>query len=231
MSTARHTRRGPACEQRPKNGHMRELIELARYTLTSGERVLFARPIQGLLRLTDHPAGGDGDSYLVESALKRDSLAAVNALVEDYLRQAARLDEIPMVARIVPRVTEVELARYSVTGGERILFGQRIGGLIRVTDRPAARPGRSYLVECDLARDGFDALAALLADYMDQAARLDDVPMAASAVYRSLMDGVSASREECAKPDHGRWGHDTARGPRAAAWGNGRFTSDSRVAR
>ena len=30
----------------------------------------------------------------------------------------------------------VELARYTVTGGERILYGQRIDGVVRVTDRP-----------------------------------------------------------------------------------------------
>ena len=43
-----------------------------------------------------------------------------------------------------------ELARYDVNGGERVLYGQRINGCVRITDRPAAGPGRSYLVEREL---------------------------------------------------------------------------------
>jgi len=86
-----------------------------------------------------------------------------------------------------PSVGErVELARYTVTGGERILFGQRINGVVRVTDRPADRPGRSYLVERGLEQDGYSALKALLADYTDQAQRLDEVPMAMSLVRHTI---------------------------------------------
>src|SRR5664279_3163772 len=82
-----------------------------------------------------------------------------------------------------PSVGErVELARYTVTGGKRILYGQRINGVVRVTDRPANRPGRSYLVEQGLEQDGYRALKALVADYTGQAKRLDEVPMAMSLV-------------------------------------------------
>jgi hypothetical protein len=77
------------------------------------------------------------------------------------------------------RVGELtELARYEVSGGERVLYGQRINGCVRVTDRPSCGPGRSYLVERELERDGLDALNALVADYLEQASELDEVPMA-----------------------------------------------------
>lgn len=83
-----------------------------------------------------------------------------------------------------PRVGEVvELARYRVSGGERVLYGQRIRGVVRVTDRPATPAGRAFLVERELEQDGAGAhaaLQALIADYLDQARVLDAVPMAAS---------------------------------------------------
>jgi hypothetical protein len=86
-----------------------------------------------------------------------------------------------------PTVGErVELARYTVTSGERILYGQRIDGVVRVTDRPAGGLGRAYLIERRLERDGYLALKALVADYTGQAARLDEVPMATSVVRRTL---------------------------------------------
>jgi hypothetical protein len=75
----------------------------------------------------------------------------------------------------------VELARYKVGGGEeRILFGQRVDGGVRVTDVPAHGRGRAYLVERGLEHDGYDALKALVADYVQQAELLAAVPMAVS---------------------------------------------------
>jgi|HubBroStandDraft_6_1064221.scaffolds.fasta_scaffold60940_3 hypothetical protein len=77
----------------------------------------------------------------------------------------------------------VELARYAVSDGERVLYGQRIRGVVRVTDRPAAPAGRAFLVERELEQDGAGAhaaLQALIADYLDQARVLDAVPMANS---------------------------------------------------
>ena len=74
----------------------------------------------------------------------------------------------------------IELARYTVPVGERVLYGQRVNGVVRVTDVPAAARGRAYLVERELEQDGYEALQALVADYLDQAALLDDVPMAVS---------------------------------------------------
>jgi hypothetical protein len=84
-----------------------------------------------------------------------------------------------------PTVGErVELDRYTVAGAERILYGQRINGVVRITDRPACGPGRSYLIECGLEQDGYAAVKALVADYVLQAAHLEAVPMASSIVRR-----------------------------------------------
>jgi hypothetical protein len=70
----------------------------------------------------------------------------------------------------------VELARYTISSGERIVYGQRVGG-VRVTDLPASGQGRSYLVERELEQDDNAALQALLADYLQQARVHDHVPM------------------------------------------------------
>jgi hypothetical protein len=75
----------------------------------------------------------------------------------------------------------VELARYVVSAGERVLFGQRVDGVVRVTDVPAHAGGRAYLVERGLEQEGSNAnaaLEALIADYLQQARRLDAIPMA-----------------------------------------------------
>jgi hypothetical protein len=73
----------------------------------------------------------------------------------------------------------VELARYTVAGGdERVLYGQRVDGVVRVTDVAAHGHGRAYLVERGLEQDGYSALKALVADYLEQAGVLAAVPMA-----------------------------------------------------
>jgi hypothetical protein len=86
-----------------------------------------------------------------------------------------------------PSVGErVELARYTASAGERVIYGQRLNGVVRVTDRPAGQPGRSYLIERGLERDGYSALKALVADYKSQAKRLDAIPMAMSLVRHTI---------------------------------------------
>jgi hypothetical protein len=84
-----------------------------------------------------------------------------------------------------------ELARYHVNTGERVLYGQRINGCVRITDRPASGRGRSYLVERELEQDGYSALKALVADYVEQSRELDDVPMASSVIGSQLEHGRS----------------------------------------
>jgi hypothetical protein len=60
------------------------------------------------------------------------------------------------------------------------VYGQRVDGVVRVTDVPAGGGGRAYLVERELEQDGYAALNALVADYLEQAGLVEDVPMAVS---------------------------------------------------
>jgi len=86
----------------------------------------------------------------------------------------------PTPKRTTPVVGKrAELARYTISAGERILYGQRIDGIVRVTDRPAGNRGRAYLVERELETK--DELDALILDYLDQATKLDSPPLAAPA--------------------------------------------------
>jgi hypothetical protein len=71
----------------------------------------------------------------------------------------------------------VELARYIIPGGERVLYGQRINGVVRVTDNPANGRGRAYLIERELEQDGNAALQALVRDYVEQAELHGEIPM------------------------------------------------------
>jgi hypothetical protein len=162
-------------------GTVGERVELARYVVCGVERVLYSQLIDGVIRVTDRPADGPGRAFLVDRCFERDGRTSIEALVADYTRQAERLEEIPMLASetILERIDEVELARYRYTGGERVLYGQRVNGVVRVTDRPAEGSGRSYLVELGIESDGYPALEALIADYTSQAQRLDEIPMAA----------------------------------------------------
>lgn len=162
----------------------RRRLELGRYLVNGVERVLYGERIDGFVHITDHPARGRGRCYFVERCLARDGHSSLQALVADYTRQARRLEEIPMLASVVKRIEQVELARYRFTGGERILYGQRVNGVVRVTDRPANGSGRSYLVDCGVERDGYSAFEALIADYTRQAGRLDEIPMAATHIRR-----------------------------------------------
>ncbi len=86
-----------------------------------------------------------------------------------------------VAARRVGRTgARVELARYTVDGVERALFGQRVLGVVRVTDVPLSAGGRAYLVERGLEEEGANAnaaLRALIEDYLRAARRLNAVPM------------------------------------------------------
>jgi len=83
-----------------------------------------------------------------------------------------------------PKIGDLtELERYRVSSGERILYAQQINGGMRITDRPAAGAGRSYLVDRELEQD---ELSALVADYIAQADKLGEIPMASSVIRRYL---------------------------------------------
>jgi hypothetical protein len=63
----------------------------------------------------------------------------------------------------------VELARYQLRSGERVLYGQRINGAVAVVDVPAGERGRVYLIERHLESKA--ALDALVADYLTTSRR------------------------------------------------------------
>jgi hypothetical protein len=91
------------------------------------------------------------------------------------------------VTRHAPSVGQrTELARYAVSSGERVLYGQRIDGRVRITDRPVSGGGRSYLVEREVERDGYASLKALIGDYTRQALELDAVPMATRLLRQTI---------------------------------------------
>jgi hypothetical protein len=79
-----------------------------------------------------------------------------------------------------------EVGRYEITEGERVICGQRTNGRVTLKDTPAEGEGRTYVIERDLQDDGYSALKALVADYIEQALELDRVPMASSVIRRSI---------------------------------------------
>jgi len=89
----------------------------------------------------------------------------------------------------------VELGRYRVPEGERIICGQRVDGVVRVTDVPARGGGRAYLVERELERDGYGAVLALVADYIEQAKLHGAIPMTAPA--ERWLDHIDDTVADC----------------------------------
>ena len=70
----------------------------------------------------------------------------------------------------------VELARYTVSAGERVIHGQRVRGVVRLVDRPARGRGRRYIIERELTV--MAELEAVVADYLQQASTWDAIPAA-----------------------------------------------------
>lgn len=68
----------------------------------------------------------------------------------------------------------VELARYRISEGEHVIYGQRINGIVRLVDERADARGRRYVIERELC--SMAELEAIVADYVGQAARWDAVP-------------------------------------------------------
>jgi hypothetical protein len=91
---------------------------------------------------------------------------------------AARPRRAPVIG------ARTELARYRVAEGERVVCGQRVDGIVRVTDRPVAQGGRAYLIERGI--ESKTELDALVADYLAQAKRLDMPPLATRAALEDL---------------------------------------------
>jgi hypothetical protein len=91
-----------------------------------------------------------------------------------------------------------ELARYTTaTGTERILGGQRIDGVVVLTDYALAGGEPAYLVEQGLEQEGHGAnaaLNALIADYLAQVDRYNDCPMRHTAVEAVLTETTGEPR-------------------------------------
>jgi hypothetical protein len=68
-------------------------IGLGRYTISAGERVIYGQRVLGIVRVVDVPAGGCGRRYIIERGLT--SMAELEAVVADYLQQAAVWDAVP----------------------------------------------------------------------------------------------------------------------------------------
>jgi hypothetical protein len=68
--------------------------KLGRYTTSEdGERIICGQRINEVVRLTDVPAHGRGRRFVIERGLT--CMAELEAIVSDYLFQAAELDAIP----------------------------------------------------------------------------------------------------------------------------------------
>jgi hypothetical protein len=94
----------PTVTETVRNGNpVGKRVELGRYTITAGERILYGQRVSGVVRLTDVSANRRGRAVLVERGLEEDGNAAMQALVADYIRQAELHDEIPMLVSLLPR--------------------------------------------------------------------------------------------------------------------------------
>jgi hypothetical protein len=80
-------------------------------------------------------------------------------------------------SRVGQTNARVELARYGQSAGERVIYGQRVLGVVRLVDEPADGNGRRYIIERELTV--MAELEAIGADYLDQAAAWDLIPAAA----------------------------------------------------
>lgn len=69
---------------------------LARYALSSGERLIEGIATSQGLTVRDLPASGDGAGYTVESVAREELERELPALLADYLRRARDLDCVPM---------------------------------------------------------------------------------------------------------------------------------------
>ena len=76
-----------------RGGATNEPVELGRYTIPDGKRVIYGQRVLGIVRLVDIPATGHGRRYILDRELT--VMAELEAIVEDYLDQAARWQAIP----------------------------------------------------------------------------------------------------------------------------------------
>ena len=117
-------------------------------------------------------------------ATKRSPATAARPPAANRQRDAQPTSDRPAPKRKTPVVGKrTEPARYTVAEGEPIVYAQRVGGVVRVTDRPATPGGRAYLVERGpQTKDELDALVRDVAE----AERTGAQPLASCPVDRYL---------------------------------------------
>jgi len=163
--------------------------ELARYTVLAGERILYGQRVDGVVSfLPDQPgvldvpsAGGEDCTCRPRERLRQDERSDAARQKRPNDEDGESTTEDRAMARQSCTGARVELARYAVSGEDRVLWGQRVLGVVRVTDVPLVPGGRAYLVERGLEEEGSTAnatLQALVDDYLRVAQRLGAVPMA-----------------------------------------------------
>jgi hypothetical protein len=123
------------------------------------------------------------DPNVYATAARADEITGYGSSAHWSTTNIKEPETLPKTPRVGPRV---ELARYTISAGERVIYGQRIQGSVRLTDAPANGQGRSYLIEEKLQVDGNESMNALIADYVEQAGQLDAIPVLSSVVRRDL---------------------------------------------
>ena len=83
----------------------------------------------------------------------------------------------------------VELARYRLGAGERVIYGQRVLGVVRLVDAPADGKGRRFIIERELT--AMAELEAIVADYLEQAARWQTIPAAGPCFLADTAEGAA----------------------------------------
>jgi hypothetical protein len=91
--------RSPACP-----------VRLRSYRVSAGRRALIAERSGDEVSVTDIPADGEGISYPVEQLSASDGLPALRALLDDYLKRASDLDEIPMAPGALGHILKSSIA-------------------------------------------------------------------------------------------------------------------------
>lgn len=97
-----------------------EDTEIARYRLSSGERVVMGRQELDGFEVSDRPASGEGAVYVIDRGFG--CFEQLTTFVADYVRQAERLDE--------PLVSPEGVAAVSADSDELMLALQLGKGLV-----------------------------------------------------------------------------------------------------
>ena len=98
----------PTVIKTSRAGQTNARVELARYTIGAGERVIYGQRVLGVVRLVDEPLDGNGRRFIIERELT--VMAELEAIVADYVEQAAAWDVIP-AAGCCPLLAEDRAAK------------------------------------------------------------------------------------------------------------------------